>query len=172
MFRVYLRELASGEVKRKFNFTPKDVDVEEMVGKGEARVKLRKTGNTYNLKGTVVFTLKHQCARCLEVFERAYEENIDYIFRRGNERMAREIRLKGEDLDTYYIVEDYIDLLPLFHDTVLLAIPMKPLCKVGCMGLCSICGHNLNHGDCEHVKVKEKEIDPRWAKLLEIIMEG
>ncbi len=172
MFRVYLRELASGEVKRVVNFTARDVDVEEMVGKGQARVEIRKTGSTYNLKGTLTFKLRHQCARCLEEFEREYEEKMDYIFRRGSERMAREIRLKGEDLDTYYIIEDHIDLLPLFHDTILLAIPMKPLCREDCRGLCPVCGHNLNKGDCEHVKNKEKEIDPRWAKLLEIKTEG
>ena len=56
-------------------------------------------------------------------------------------------------------------MLPVLRDTILLSIPLKPLCREECKGLCPVCGKNLNEGECEHVKKKEEEIDPRWEKL-------
>jgi uncharacterized protein len=44
-------------------------------------------------------------------------------------------------------------------------MPMKPLCKEDCAGLCATCGKDLNKVKC---KCTQEEIDPRWAELLKL----
>ncbi|MCX6003520.1 MAG: DUF177 domain-containing protein [Chloroflexi bacterium] len=44
-------------------------------------------------------------------------------------------------------------------------MPMKPLCKDECAGLCSICGKDLNLEECG---CQKEEVDPRWAELLKL----
>lgn len=59
-----------------------------------------------------------------------------------------------------------IDLAPIVREQLLLALPpMGVLCERECKGLCQVCGHDLNRGDCgcdRHV------VDPRWAGLKDI----
>ncbi len=54
-----------------------------------------------------------------------------------------------------------IDLGPLVRDAVVLELPMAPLCRDDCAGLCPQCGANRNEGDCGCVAPR----DPRWANL-------
>ncbi len=171
MFRLLLSEVTSGEVKRFVYFTSEDVYIDELVGKGKLEVVIKRAGNTYSIKGKIYFKLRLQCSRCLEFFEREFNDNIDYVYKKGQMRYRREAKLRGEDFKTEYFVDNSIDLLPIIHDTVLLSIPMKPLCKEDCKGLCPVCGHNLNYGPCKHMLRKKEEIDPRWEKLLNIKME-
>jgi uncharacterized protein len=44
-------------------------------------------------------------------------------------------------------------------------MPMKPLCKAECAGLCDICGKDLNQGECS---CRQEQADPRWAELLKL----
>jgi uncharacterized protein len=65
------------------------------------------------------------------------------------------------DEDFYPIVDDTIDLGPLVRDAIVLELPMAPLCREDCAGLCPRCGANRNEGDCGCVA----PVDPRWANL-------
>jgi uncharacterized protein len=70
-----------------------------------------------------------------------------------------------EDLDTSYYRDDQIDLNELLREQFYLALPMKPLCRDDCAGLCSQCGTNLNIGTCQCSSQWE---DPRLAPLKEL----
>ena len=70
-----------------------------------------------------------------------------------------------EDLDTSYYRDDQIDLNELLREQFYLALPMKPLCREDCAGLCPQCGTNLNTGD---VRVRAEWEDPRLAPLREL----
>jgi uncharacterized protein len=50
----------------------------------------------------------------------------------------------------------------LFREYILLEIPISPLCRPDCKGLCPICGNNLNEDTCHH---EEEAGDPRLASL-------
>jgi uncharacterized protein len=65
------------------------------------------------------------------------------------------------DEDFYPITDDTIDLGPLVRDAIVLELPMAPLCRDDCAGLCPECGANRNEGDCSCVAPR----DPRWANL-------
>jgi uncharacterized protein len=67
-----------------------------------------------------------------------------------------------EELDTYPLVQDRIDLELVAREAILLDLPLAPLCREECAGLCPTCGADLNEGACECVPVAA---DPRWAAL-------
>jgi uncharacterized protein len=48
------------------------------------------------------------------------------------------------------------------RDTVVLGLPMTPLCRPDCAGLCPDCGERLDDLPPEHT---HETIDPRWAAL-------
>ncbi len=64
--------------------------------------------------------------------------------------------------------DGYIDLAPLIRELTILELPIHPLCKPDCQGLCQECGTNLNEKECG---CKIDEIDPRLAKLKELLEE-
>ena len=71
-----------------------------------------------------------------------------------------------EDPGSFTIDEHHVlDLTEAIRQYIVTAIPMKPLCKEDCAGLCSTCGKDLNLGKCG---CKQEEIDPRWAELLKL----
>ncbi len=78
-----------------------------------------------------------------------------------HERFAEAALAGPSDEDFYPIDLDAIDLAPLVRDAVVLELPMAPLCKDDCAGLCIHCGANRNEGDCGCVAPR----DPRWANL-------
>jgi uncharacterized protein len=66
-----------------------------------------------------------------------------------------------DDEEAYVLDGDFLDLRPLIRDAVVLELPLAPLCKEDCLGLCVQCGadRNLDPCDCE------APADPRWATL-------
>ena len=65
-----------------------------------------------------------------------------------------------------YVVQDSkVDLEPMVRDTVGVALPLNPLCREDCRGLCPRCGADRNGGDCG---CAEETGDPRWSALREL----
>ena len=65
------------------------------------------------------------------------------------------------DEEAYLIEHDFVDLAPLVHDAILLELPLAPLCRDDCRGLCPFCGIDRNETSCQC----EAPVDPRWATL-------
>ena len=65
------------------------------------------------------------------------------------------------DEDAYLIENDFADLAPLVHDAILLELPLAPLCREECRGLCPYCGIDRNEATCDC----EAPVDARWATL-------
>ena len=65
-----------------------------------------------------------------------------------HERYADPPLAGPSDEELYPIVDDEIDLGLLVRDAVVLELPMAPLCREACAGLCPRCGADLNEGDC------------------------
>ena len=62
--------------------------------------------------------------------------------------------------------DDVIDLGEVMREQFFLALPMKPLCRPDCKGLCPICGANRNRQQCE---CREEWVDPRLAGLKNLL---
>lgn len=123
------------------------------------KVRVFRIQNGLYVEGTVQSQLWLECVRCLEFFVSIVDLELEETF-----------RLSEADprLDIPYAVSDdgWLDLAPLLREQAWLAIPMKPLCRLDCKGLCPQCGADLNHElcTCEHVW-----IDPRLAVLKELL---
>ncbi len=88
-----------------------------------------------------------ECVRCLESFPQKIESNFDELF-------AFHLR-QNADADLYLPENGVMDILPLIREYQLIEIPICPICKPECKGLCAICGTNLNSGTCEHQQSQE-----------------
>jgi uncharacterized protein len=62
---------------------------------------------------------------------------------------------------SYPIEHGFVDLAPLVHDAILLDLPLAPLCRPDCAGLCPQCGIDRNEASCDCQAPR----DPRWATL-------
>ncbi|MRR10305.1 DUF177 domain-containing protein, partial [bacterium] len=78
---------------------------------------------------------------------------------------GRERELSADDLAAIEYRKGEIDLWPELREAVLLALPLKPLCREDCRGICPACGRDLNEGSCG---CREDRGDHRWDKLREL----
>ena len=99
-----------------------------------------------------------ECARCLDEFELpvATEFTELYAF---DERSVTESQL-------LLPANHQIDLAPIGREYLLLDMPITPLCRVECKGLCPVCGINRNRERCEH---KQSSINPQFSILKDLI---
>jgi uncharacterized protein len=85
---------------------------------------------------TVSATARLTCTRCLSGWESMIEVEAHEFFRRVT------------DEEGYAITGDEIDLFEPARDELALALPTTPVCREDCLGLCPICGTDLNSEPC------------------------
>ncbi len=101
--------------------------------------------------GTVGSTWRGVCRRCLRPIGGSIVAPVRELYRPG-----------GGDDDTYPLGGDQLDLEPLARDALLLGLPLAPLCREDCRGLCPRCGAELADGPCA---CGPEPADARWAAL-------
>lgn len=131
-----------------------DVGIEEDINNIKANISIKKSGNVYKSKGFIEYDIDLECSRCLKIFTQHKKSEFECEFKEKSEHIEYEDGMDEED-NEYLIVNKIIDFEPLFHDLIILSIPMKPLCSPDCKGFCPICGKILNKGKCEHFKSKK-----------------
>ncbi|MCK7627072.1 YceD family protein [Streptomyces sp. RS10V-4] len=115
--------------------------------------------------GTARAAVKGECVRCLEPLERELEADFQEMFAYPDADARTESGDDAEDEeDTLYIEDDLIDLEPVLRDAVVLALPLQPVCREDCPGLCSECGARLADDPDHH----HDAVDMRWAALQEL----
>ena len=107
--------------------------------------------------GTARAAVAAECVRCLEPLDLEVEAEFQELYFFPGEDT-------GGDEDAVFLVNDLLDLEPVVHDAVVLALPSAPLCREDCLGLCPECGAALNE-DPEH---SHEIVDPRWAALADL----
>ena len=100
-----------------------------------------------------------ECVRCLNEFDQTLNWDITELYAFNKKSVS----------DSGLIIPDdaHIDLQPLIREYALLEIPIKPLCRPGCKGLCSVCGEDLNVTDCGHKDIAEESPFSALKDLLE-----
>ena len=160
MEKLNISSLKKGKSTFEIDIPPEKLDIQDVVKKRvKGELVVEKRGNIIEIKGVIHYTLRLTCARCLEEFDKDMDEKVHLLLRKGKERILREKELTDEDIDTVYITTDVFDIAPEIRDIILLSVPIKPLCKEDCKGLCPICGKNLNEGPCEHTKKRQPKAD-------------
>ncbi|NLI15262.1 MAG: DUF177 domain-containing protein [candidate division Zixibacteria bacterium] len=101
-----------------------------------------------------------ECSRCLELFNLPIESRLQYVV-----QMLDPVPETTDDDDDFEIIpkaQAELDISQRVRESIILAIPIKPLCSDDCKGLCPMCGANLNEGLCGCVPDKS---DERWDVL-------
>lgn len=110
------------------------------------------------LAGVLKSRMGQPCVRCLEDTDVPLTLEMDELFYYPPGTAPEGAHVIGEN--------GYIDLAPLVRELAWLAVPMRPLCKPDCQGLCMVCGVNLNLGDCG---CEVENIDPRLSVLKQLL---
>jgi uncharacterized protein len=152
VMQVNVAQLLKGSIGSVRDY---DVDgVIDITGDGKSslvrgRVTLTRTDRSLLVKGIVDSEVELTCSRCLNPFHCPLALNIEEEFFPTTDIVSGAALPQSDDPDHFTIDERHIlDLTEALRQCALLAIPMKPLCREDCAGLCPNCGHNLNLGPC------------------------
>jgi uncharacterized protein len=141
-----------------------------VVGPVRLAFDLEKDQARFRLAGRVETELELPCSRCLESFSMKVDAPFDLRYQPRTARPGEgEHELEEDDLSTAFYDDESIDLGQLMREQFYLAMPMKPLCGEGCLGLCPMCGTNLNRGACS---CTPGWTDPRLAALATLKRKG
>ena len=117
----------------------------------------------FRLAGGGQTTLELPCGRCREPFTLPVDVSFDLRYHPHAANTGEgEREIEEDDLTTAFYENETIDLGQLMREQFYLALPMKPLCDENCLGLCPLCGTNLNRETCS---CKRDWEDPRLAVL-------
>jgi uncharacterized protein len=115
------------------------------------------------LKGQFSGKLRVHCARCVEPVETPLAADFDLIFRPvGADSVTGERAISAPETEIGYYQGDSLALEDVLREQVLLALPVRTLCKPDCRGLCPRCGANRNLQPCS---CEASPADPRWEAL-------
>ena len=141
------------------------VDDNDHLVRGE--IRLLRTQRSVLVKATLRTEVELTCGRCLSLFSSPTTVNFEEEYMPTVD-VASGVPLSSSEEPGSFTIDDHhiIDLTEAIRQYALLAVPMKPLCRKDCAGLCQNCGHNLNEGPCG---CPVQEIDPRWAELIGLL---
>jgi len=113
--------------------------------KGLALVgRIEKMGEDYLLRANLRGELESTCARCLEPAQVPVNVPLAVTFVSSEADKTDD----DEDPDLIALKGGEIDVGDEIRDEILLALPINPVCKEACRGLCPVCGGNLNVTAC------------------------
>jgi uncharacterized protein len=102
--------------------------------------------------------LQSECVRCLNAFDLPLAIEFAELYAFSHQSVTESGLILPEDA--------HIDLAPLVREYMFLEVPISPLCKPDCKGLCPVCGENLNEVSCDH---HNETIDSRLSALKSLL---
>ena len=131
------------------------------------QARLINDGDCIDVKAKIAMGIRLECDRCLGEFSYSLEREFHLDYYRGRPKVCGgELELRCGDFEKVYYRGGEIDLRDEIRNEIILGVPMRPLCRSDCLGLCPACGQNLNERKCT---CQRDEIDPRLAKLKEFL---
>ena len=131
-----------------------DLDLQDFIG----TIQVSRTPQGLLVQGKFSGKTMLECVRCLNEFSKPLVWKLTELYA-FNEKSAS---------DSGLIIPDdaQIDLESLIREYALLEIPINPICKPDCKGLCPVCGRDLNVADCGH---RPEQSDSPFAALKDLL---
>jgi uncharacterized protein len=151
-------DIPSGEIE----FDGKVKQASELHATGSAELLSGALGEI-RMQGDLRVEMEGVCDRCVEAARYGVENHFDLVY-----MPASEVASGGEDevdeagVEVGYYDGSGLELNDVLREVVLLALPMRLICKEECRGICPICGQNRNQEDCG---CEPESADDRWNKL-------
>lgn len=143
-----------------FNFEYPEIRVGEdlELRNFSGRANFSRTPQGLFLQADFLGDIQLECVRCLDLTDHSLRMNYSELFAFDQRSMSESSLLLPES--------GYIDLEPLLREYTILEIPISPLCRKNCKGLCLECGENLNNKDCYH---HQAESDTSFSELRSLL---
>ncbi|HYB62028.1 MAG TPA: DUF177 domain-containing protein [Methylomirabilota bacterium] len=162
-----IKELALHKIRIQKSYAPGTLDLYSgefrQVEPLEVRATAELLDGQVRIAGDLRTRLEMVCARCLEPVVEEVNRDFDLSYKPvsliGREE---EVRLKSGDTEVAFFEGEGLFLTDVLAEQVLLALPMKVICRSDCRGLCPQCGANLNAEEC---RCESHAADPRLAPL-------
>ena len=164
IMRIRIEELEKGKLHQKFEETPESFPVlKEMADSGvcefltplKAALRAQQIGDMVELEGNIATTVRLDCGRCLQSYEMPIESKftLTYCQREpdpdNSDPNQEELELTTEDMGLIHYQGEEINIENELQEQVVLAFPLRPLCRLDCKGLCPQCGSDLNAAKCD-----------------------
>ena len=131
-------------------FLPPDTKLKNLTG----NVRVTRTAQGLLVQAKMNAEISTECARCLTDFFQPLEAEFTDLYAFSPNSITDSGLILPEN--------GKINLAPILRDEMLISIPINPVCKPDCKGLCPVCGEDLNISTCEH---QEEAIDSRLDEL-------
>jgi len=127
-------------------------------------LRAHRMGADLFLEGSVSGHLGLECARCLARYRHPLSERFRLVLEpagtrvpgdpEGAQALARDGLCLGEEIDTGWFQGHQLELAAFFHEIVALSLPVKPLCREDCEGLCPRCGADRSVAACDCAEIE------------------
>lgn len=119
------------------------------------------------VSGALEATASCTCSRCLQEMATPVQFRLDEVYVPSIDITTGVSVPLPEEAVAEFTIDDHheVDITEAVRQSVIVGLPMKPLCKESCAGLCPQCGANLNKEECGH---QDSKVDPRWLPLLKL----
>jgi len=175
---IKVKDLALRKIEFDESFAPGMIDLVEGV---EQKTPLKASGRAELLRenwgagkivedirlvGSLSTQIEVRCARCLDPVPNRVQENFDLVYRpQGVDAVGAEASISRAETEIGYYQGEGLLLEDVLKEQILLALPVKQVCRRDCRGFCPHCGSNLNLESCNCVSTMT---EPRWAALEDI----
>jgi DUF177 domain-containing protein len=140
-------------------------------------VRAHKLGEDVLLEGTLTTAFELECSRCLARYRHPLRESFRLVLEPAGDRvpgdpeaaqaLARDGLCLGDEFETGWYREGEIQLDSVCLELISLALPVQPLCREECAGLCPRCGVDRNTTSCECAEVRPESPFAALASLRE-----
>jgi uncharacterized protein len=151
-------------------FTREELDREPLLSVSPARIagEVSRVEGGHALTARLAWDGVLECSRCLAPYDFSPREDFSLVLYPRQSISESELSLDREDLDAHFYDDPNVPVAPIVEERIQMAIPMKPLCREDCLGLCAQCGADRNVAPCD---CAVEFVDPRW-KALELLKKG
>lgn len=164
-----VRKRTDVRIRRRFTVEPGELDGAEgaiAVSPLDAEAEVSNTGDGVLVRVKAEGQMTLQCSRCLEEFRTPVAFVAEQEFRENATESGDDEDEQDDSLP--FPADGQVDVSDIVRQAFLLSLPMKPLCRPDCRGLCPVCGKNLNEGSCD---CATQVVDPRFDKLRDLLGE-
>ncbi len=151
-----------------WNFDYTEMDLGDFLAsfyqRGQVHLSIQLLGKDYHITGELFAPLVLECSRCLEPFRHPLNLNLSWMVRRVA-ALSLEEELPDGDFEILPETQE-LDFTARIRENIIFNLPVKPLCRPDCRGLCPFCGQNLNIQECS---CRREAVDPRWDGLRQLL---